>query len=333
MKFIICGLGSIGRRHLRNLLALGETDIHLYRTHQGTLPDDELAGFPIYTDFNQALDQHPAAVIISNPTALHLDLAIPAAQAGCSIFMEKPVSHSMERIPDLEQALIDGGGTMLVGYQFRFNPGLRVVAEALQEGQIGRTLSARAHWGEFLPGWHPWEDYRRSYSARQDLGGGVILTLSHTIDYLTWFFGKASDCWAFTSDSGQLELQGVEDTAEIGLRYHSGVLGSLHMDFLQQPPAHFLEITGTQGMIRWDNGSGLTEIITDREAPRRYEPPEGFERNTMFLDQMKHFIAVARGEAQPLCSLQDGVEALKVSLAALESSKTGLKVDVSPAAG
>ena len=92
MKFLIAGFGSIGRRHLRNLQALGERDILLYRSHHSTLPDEEIAGLPVETDLKAALAHHPDAVIISNPTALHLDVAIPAAQAGCAILLEKPIA-------------------------------------------------------------------------------------------------------------------------------------------------------------------------------------------------------------------------------------------------
>ena len=102
-KFLIAGLGSIGRRHFRNLIALGEKDIVLLRSHHATLPDDELAGYPVETDLDTALKKHkPEAVIVANPTALHLDIAIPAAKAGCSILMEKPISHNLERMEELE---------------------------------------------------------------------------------------------------------------------------------------------------------------------------------------------------------------------------------------
>src|SRR5512136_994770 len=109
MKFLIAGLGSIGRRHFRNLLALGERDILLYRTHQSTLPADELAGFPVESDLRVALAYKPDAVIVSNPTALHLDIAIPAAQCGCHLLIEKPVSHSMAHLNELEQAVRENG--------------------------------------------------------------------------------------------------------------------------------------------------------------------------------------------------------------------------------
>ena len=112
MKFLIAGLGSIGRRHVRNLRALGEHDILLYRTHRGTLLDEELAGLPEETDLRRALDHEPDAVVIANPTALHLDVAIPAAEAGCHILLEKPVSDSLDRLDELQVALQHGGGKL-----------------------------------------------------------------------------------------------------------------------------------------------------------------------------------------------------------------------------
>ncbi|HEX9028110.1 MAG TPA: Gfo/Idh/MocA family oxidoreductase [Anaerolineales bacterium] len=322
MKILVAGLGSIGRRHLRNLLALGERDLLLYRTHQSTLPEAELAGIPVETDLQAALAHHPQAVIVSNPTALHLDVAIPAAQAGCHLFLEKPISHSLARLEVLEAAVQHGGGQVYTGFQFRFHPGLQQVKRLLEEGVIGRPLSAHAHWGEYLPGWHPWEDYRQGYSARADLGGGVILTLSHPLDYLRWLLGEVQALWAFAAHLSDLELA-VEDTAEIGLRF-GGALASLHLDYNQRPPAHRLEIVGSQGTIRWDNaGSGVQAYPVASGEWETYPEPQGFERNDLFLAQMRHFLAVCRGETAPLCSLQDGRRALELALAAHESQQTG----------
>ena len=105
MKFLIAGLGSIGRRHFRNLIALGEKDIILLRTRKATLPDDEIAGYPVETDIHEALLKHkPDAVIVANPTALHMDIAIPAAEAGCHILLEKPISDSLDRVEELQKA-------------------------------------------------------------------------------------------------------------------------------------------------------------------------------------------------------------------------------------
>jgi predicted dehydrogenase len=319
MKFLIAGLGSIGRRHFRNLLALGERDILLYRTHQATLPDDELAGFPVETDLHSALSHHPDAVIISNPTAFHLDIAIPAAQSGCHILLEKPVSHSMARLDVLEHAVQQNGVKVLAGYQFRFHPGLQQVKRILDSGVIGNLLSARAHWGEYLPNWHPWEDYKLGYAARPELGGGVLLTLSHPLDYLPWFMGDVTSMWSLISHKG-LNMP-VEDLAEIGLTFRNGSIGSLHLDYNQRPPSHTLEIIGTRGTICWDNADGITrlsEVGPDEKAGswQEFSPPTGFERNWMFLDELRHFFDIIRGDARPVCTLQDGIQALRLSLAA-----------------
>jgi predicted dehydrogenase len=333
MKFLIAGLGSIGRRHLRNLKALGEEDILLYRSYRSTLPDDELEGYPVETDLQAALAWRPNAVIVSNPTAMHLNVAIPAAEVGSHLLIEKPVSHSMERVSELATAVQGGGGQVLVGYQFRFHPGLRITAALLGENAIGRVLSVRAHWGEYLPGWHPWEDFRQGYSARSELGGGVILTLSHPLDYLRWLVGEIEAVWAFAGHRGDLALD-VEDTAEIGLKFADGALGSVHLDYNQRPAAHRLEITGTRGSLLWDNSGGAVRIFrapdsrSAADGPAQpawevYPAPEGFERNQLFLSEMRHFLQMVRGEAQPLCTLDDGIQALRLSLAALDSAQEG----------
>jgi predicted dehydrogenase len=322
MKFLIAGLGSIGRRHLRNLLALGERDILLYRTHSSTLPEEELAGFLVETDLEDALSHHPDAVIVSNPTALHLQVAIPAARAGCHLLLEKPVSHSRESIDELLNAVQRFGVQVLVGYQFRQHPGLQRVHRLLAEGKIGRVLSAHAHWGEYLPSWHPWEDYRQGYSARTELGGGVILTLSHPLDYLRWLLGNVETLWAFTGKQGELGLD-VEDTAEIGLMFANSALGSLHLNYYQSPPIHYLEINGSHGSLRWDNSDGSVHLTLDKGTMDRYELESGFTRNDLFLAEMRHFIDVVNGEAQPVCSLEDGCQALDLALAALLSTRQG----------
>lgn len=323
MRFLIAGLGSIGRRHLRNLVALGERDIILYRTHRSTLPDkdEDLEGFQVETDLAAALDCHPDAVIVSNPTALHLDVAIPAAQAGCHLLLEKPISHSLARVEELAQALSASGKQALVGFQFRFHPGLQQMKRLLEEHTIGRPLSAHAHWGEYLPDWHPWEDYRKSYSARHDLGGGVVLTLCHPLDYLSWLLGEVKVVWALMGTLGDLNIQ-VEDTAEIGLKFEAGCLGSVHLDYNQRPPMHWLEIIGAKGSLRWDNTYGMLRCYrADIDRWQSFPPPEGFERNDMFLAEMRHFLAVARGEAQPVCSLAEGRRAMQLVTAAYESNR------------
>jgi predicted dehydrogenase len=327
MKFLIAGLGSIGRRHLRNLVALGQDDIVLYRTHHSTLPDEELGAFPVEADLAGALKDHPDAVIISNPTALHLSVALPAARMGCHLLMEKPVAEKIDQgVVDLMATVDSMAVRTLVGFQFRFHPVLVEIKEILTTNQMGRPLSFRVHWGEYLPGWHPWEDYRQSYAARKDLGGGVVNTLSHPLDYVRWLFGEVKSVTAVTKKVSDLEID-VEDVAEILLEFEDGLVGSIHLDYFQRPPAHWIEINCQKGQIRWENESGAGRIFRiDSGSPQIIHPPQGFERNDLFLDELRHFLLLLNGKTESRCSLADGVAALKLTEAVHQSSVEGKKV-------
>jgi len=334
MKILIAGLGSIGRRHFRNLIALGEKNIVLLRTRKATLSDDELSGYPVETDIHEALKkQKPDAVVVANPTALHLDVAIPAAEMGSHILLEKPVSHSLDGLDNLQQAAQKSGSRILVGFQFRYHPTLNKARELIHNGEIGQALTVHAHWGEYLPNWHPWEDYRQSYAARAELGGGAIGTLTHPLDYLRSLLGEVDALWSFNGHISPLELD-VEDVAEIGLKFATGAVGGVHVNYVQRPPVHRLEIVGTNGTLHWDNTNGNLQFYKmpavfgsysdNPPAPvvETFSPPAGFERNHLFLNQMRHFIDVVKG-AQPICSLDDGVQALRLALAAKESQNAG----------
>ncbi|NDJ62250.1 MAG: Gfo/Idh/MocA family oxidoreductase [Chloroflexi bacterium] len=312
---LLVGFGSIGRRHLRNLRALGQTALSVYRTGRSTLPADELADVRVYTDLDAALAQRPLAAVIANPTALHIPAATAAAEAGCHLLLEKPIAHNLDGVDHLQQIVASQHLTVLVGFQFRFHPGLQQIKRLLASDVIGPVVSAQAHWGEYLPNWHPWEDYRQSYSARPELGGGVVLTLCHPFDYLRWLLGEVVEITAQLGYNGGLEIA-VEDTAQIGLRFESGAVGSVHLSYVERPHSHWLHLVGQRGTIHWDNRDGHVRWYrADADTWDTFVPPEDFERNTMFMDQMAHFLACLRGTEQADCTLADGVRVQEIALA------------------
>jgi predicted dehydrogenase len=327
MKFLIAGFGSIGRRHFRNLKALGQRDILFYRSGRSQLDDAELAGHTVEHDLAAALAHKPDAVIVANPTALHLDVALPAAQAGCHILLEKPISHSLAGVDELAAVAQASGSRILVGFQFRFHPGLQQAAQLIASGELGQVLSARAHWGEYLPNWHPYEDFRGSYAARADLGGGVVLTLCHPFDYLRWLLGEVNAVWGSLGRSAELAID-VESQAEVGLEFSNAALASVHLDYLQRPGAHWLQLTCANATLHWDAASGALVQRNADGSQREFPPPSGFEGNDLFLEQTRHFVDVVAGAAQPACTLQDGRRALQIALAVHESAATGKRVQL-----
>lgn len=298
---------------------MGERDVLFYRTHKSTLEDLELVDYQVETDLESALAQKPVAVIIANPSAYHLDAAIPAAKQGCHILLEKPISHSMQRVDEFSKIVKESGSRVLVGFQFRYHPNLKKIKELLEAQKIGRVLSFRSHWGEYLPGWHPWEDYRNSYAAKKDLGGGVLLTLCHNFDYLRWLLGDMQVHASLLGYNSGLGIE-VEDTADISLICEQEIHGNLHLNFVQKPGKHYLEIIGSKGSIVWDYYKNQVDLITFEAAgevkSNSYSTPEGFDRNDLFIEEMKHFIDVANGNTAPLCSLEDGIKALELSIQA-----------------
>jgi predicted dehydrogenase len=315
-EILIAGLGSIGRRHVASLRALGWPHIRLFRTGRSTQSDVGLEGLPVDRDLATALAHRPLAVVVSNPTALHLPLALEAARAGAHLLIEKPLSNDLTGVTDLESMVAGSGLTALVGFQLRFNPGLRQIRTWLRGGEIGTLVSVQVHWGEYLPDMHPWEDYRVGYAARPELGGGVLLTLCHPFDYLRWLIGEICDVSAFESRCDSLPLP-VDTCVDVALRFTCGASAHVHLNFVERPPSHRLTVIGTEGTITWNHGDSAARRYC--AGSRRWETllaPEGFEREHMFVDEMRHFLACLRGEEQPLCTLDDGRAALEVALAA-----------------
>ena len=318
---LIAGLGSIGRRHFANLRALGFSNFVFFRTYQATQPDADTSSWPSTPNLEEALSHKPTIAIVSNPSAKHLEVATAAAVAGCHLFIEKPLSHSLDHCQDLADVVRQKQLTTQIGCQFRFHPLLISLREQLRSSRLGEVLGARAEWGEYLPDWHPWEDHRQSYSARADLGGGVVLTLIHPLDYMYWLFGPVQDVQASIRSVPSLQTAAGDDWAEITLQFTSGVIGQVHLDYVQKPPVHRLCVWGERGRATWDYHAG-TLCWEAADGPVELEHvPSGFERNTMFIDEMRHFLDAVEHRRTSNIPLEDGIAVLDIALRAKQNAQ------------
>lgn len=328
LSFLIVGLGSAGYRHMKNLRDLGVERISLLRTGNGPSGSPRLLPFPVEPDLASALAARPTGVLISNPTSLHMETALAAAKAGCHLFIEKPVSHSWSGVRELRREVQARSLVVATGFQFRFHPLLLSAKQWLDERRVGTVVSAHARYGEYLPSWHPGEDYRKGYSGRADLGGGPVHTLCHPFDYLRWLLG---DILSVAGAVGKLSLLEIdtEDTAHALLRFERGAIGSVELDYIHHPKEHFLRIVGEGGDIFLDFEGGLLRLDPFDGGDRwALSTPPRFERNTMFLDEMKNFLAAILGSELPACTLDDGLRALEISLAVHRSSQERREIDV-----
>jgi len=217
-----------------------------------------------------------------------------------------------------------------VAYQLRFHPLVKRMSELLADKAIGRVVSVHAEVGEYLPGWHPYEDYRESYAARADLGGGVILTQIHEFDYLYSLFGLPRRIFAIGGRLTQLEID-VEDTASILMEAvvdDRPVPIHVYQDYIQRPPSRCCHIVGDAGKMVLDFRA-LTLIVyrSDGSLRENLELTD-FQRNQMFLDEMEAFLRCIDRRETPIVSLRDGAQSLKMALAAKDSLRSGKVVDV-----
>jgi predicted dehydrogenase len=344
MKILMIGLGGVGQRHVRNLRALlgDEAEIIAYRARRllhvvtPALAADSSRNVEreyslrVFDSLDDALGENPKIAIVCNPSSLHVPVTIACIRAGCDVFIEKPVSDSLDGTQELTRALAEHQRIAMVGYQLRFHPCLLRLAEIVSTGILGNLLSVRATIGEYLPNWHPYEDYRQMYASRADLGGGVVLSQIHEFDYLYSLFGMPDRVFAIGGHWSELDID-VEDTASILMECRFGERQfpiHLHQDYLQSPPCRQCEVIGDRGKAVMDLHA-LTVSVRRRgvELPEVYEFA-GFDRNQLFLDEMSHFLECVKTRSRPVADVIEGLQSLRVALAAKKSMKTRQPVEL-----
>lgn len=339
LRVLLVGLGSIGQRHARNLRALlgDRVELSAYRVRglnhvitpqltlqEGTTPQFEY-GLSVFWNWDDALASRPQVVFITNPYYLHIEFALSAARAGCHLFIEKPLSHSMDGVRELKSVVKEKQLVAFVGYQLRFHPGYLKLKALLSENTLGRLTSVHHSFGEYLPNCHPYEDYRRYHAARSDQGGGVSLSQIHDLDCLYGLFGLPSRLVAFGGQRSDLEID-VEDTVDVLMEM--GPPGRpftvhLHQDCIQDPPRRVCEIVGTKGKIIWDYYAKSVQWFKLSEKNSENFLWDGFERSSLFLDELRHFLDCLKGDCQPIVSLDEAEVSLRIALAAKTSLESG----------
>lgn len=323
MRALLVGLGSIGRRHLANLRRI-DPDAHITVWHQFSKPGDATqTSAPVDCEvyhLEDALDTKPDVALITNPASLHIPTALPLAREGIHLLIEKPLSNSLEGVDELLALCDERSLVLMVGYNLRFYRPLQVMRQALAEGRIGRILAFRAEVGQFLPEWRPRTDYRHSVSARRELGGGVVLELSHELHYARWLVGEIKAVSAQLDHMSDLEID-VEDTAEIILRFRNGAIGSVHLDMIQRAPTRTCRVIGTEGTLTWDGVCHSVRLFT--AATNGWSNlcrAELIDRDEMFFAELRHFLSCVEEDETPLVNGDDGRRVLEVALAARQSS-------------
>lgn len=319
MRWIVVGAGSIGRRHLRNLLARGERDV--IAVHRGGAPLTDLGDARTARTLAEARGNGDAAVIVCTPTARHIDDALEALSARCHVLVEKPLSDRLDGLDELRAAAARAPGVVGVAHCFRFHAVLQRVRTELTAGRIGRPLSASVWCGQHLADWRPGRDYRETYSARRDQGGGVLLDLVHELDYCDWIFGPMKTLTADVQNTGALGID-VEDVADVRMYAPDDLVVECHLDYLARPATRGGRVVGEKGTLAWDLLSG-TASVNDGGRAVALGAPAPDARDEMYRVELAAFADAIAGGAPFPVGLDIGERAVRIALAARESGASG----------
>lgn len=321
-RALVVGAGSIGQRHLKNLKTLGVQELMACDPDSQRLEavaELQVTGF---ADFAESLSVgEPDLVFICTPPVFHVTQAIEALKMGAHVFIEKPLSDRLENVDRLIDEASRRNRVVQVGYNLRFNPGIRKLRQLISDSVVGKVLWARLEVGQYLPDWRPSQDYRSSYSALRALGGGIVLDASHEIDYAIWLLGKPLEVACMAGKVSQLDVD-VEDCATLLLRFENGVQADIHLDFVQRSYTRCCKIVGELGTIEWDYSNHEIKVFDSASALWETQTYD-FVVNDTYVAELQHFLDCVENRQEPMVDLKQGKLVLEVALAAKAAAEDG----------
>jgi spore coat polysaccharide biosynthesis protein SpsF len=324
---LILGAGSIGQRHIRNLQYLGIGRIIALRSRKGhykNLPK-ELNVIEV-DNLQDAIKNKPEIAVIANPTSLHLDSVREVAEYVKGVFIEKPLSTSSDECFAIVEILNQHNVVSFVGHNLMFHPIVKNIMRFYDENDIGEIINIQCQVGQWLPDWHPYEDFKNAYYARRDLGGGVALTLIHEIHLALELAGKPLSVVGEISAYEKLNLD-VDTCSDLMIKHQAGAVSQIHLDYLQQPAHRSGLVTFEKGWASYDFSKNELVGQKSDEKIKVIWSNDKYDANQPYIDQLEEFIRfVEEGRVKHKYSAIASIKSLKVVEAFFESSFSDKKI-------
>ncbi len=320
---LVVGTGSIGQRHARLLAERKDVDLWICDQDEVCLQEAQqvVGKAPVFRDFRVALRECPQVVFICTPHHLHRPMAIAALEAGCDVFCEKPLAETVADAEAVVAVAEQSGRILQVGYVSRFHPAIKKIQKMVAAGELGTLVGGRAVVGTY----YTLLAARNRYKVPQE--NALILDYTHEPDYLGLFFGEVERVSAESGTLGTLELVQEPNIFSMVLRYKSGALVQIHLDFVQYPNRHILELFGDKKTLVYDFFAGELQTFTHGQ--------DGYHvdhfligRDDVMRDQISGFLEVVRSRCAPICTGTDGVTALRIAEAAVRSARELRSVEI-----
>ncbi len=326
-NFLIIGLGSIGERHVRNLLKIGAKNIYVVRRKNKKPRTIKKNDFNFISSIDEAVKLDISAAIIATPTSKHTSDLLKLVKSKIPVLVEVPLSNSLRYLNKINSISKKLKVPILIGHNLKFHPSLIKINQIVKNNKYGKTYFSRSQFGEYLPECHPWEDYKKRYEAKKSLGGGPILTSIHEIDHAVWLFGRVK---SVTCVAKTLKLPiDVEDTAMIILEHQNKIISEVQLDFIQRPYTRNIQIVSDKGSMEWGLIDNNLLAYSDKTKKwKKINKIKKFDINQTYIDELIHFSEIVLKNEKPLTSLDDGIHILKVALAAIKSSKLRKTINI-----
>ena len=328
MKFLVLGCGSIGKRHLRNLLSIGTKPENIFAVDPREDRIEEIKNLGIGNfskDYNNIIQEDKIdAALICSPTNLHIKQGIDLAKKNIHLFIEKPLDENNENIAELKSLVNSNNLTVALAYVFRFSPLTQKVKNILSNNTLGKVMYVRGEFSEYLPDFHPYEDYRTFYMAKKDLGGGSILDQSHIMDLIGYLFGEFKEVYAVNTNLSALEIS-TDDIAEMIVKMDGGCLASIHTDIFGRGHKKCLEVKAEKGNIFIDFLDNTVSVY--KSDSKSIEVFNKFSKdfNLNYIDEINNFINSCNQKDKVMTSLEEGIKTMNLILTAKKSHKSGKK--------
>lgn len=326
MRCLVIGSGSIGRRHIQNLMSLGHQVLAVDMNSSNLKLAAEMGAMPFET-IDEALRRNPFAAFICTFSNQHITPALKCAQAGCHLFIEKPLSLTLEGIDELLSVAKEKSLIAMVGCNMRFHPSIKRVSEIINnDNRFEKLLLGDIEFGYYLPYAKP--DYEGHYMARKELGGNIIFDVIHELDYAVWFFGKPKKVFCKKGILSGLNID-TQDFAELIVEFESGSICSIRLDYLQPVYTRRCKLTGSKACVLWDHSLGKIGITDKDKHVWSWELSEyEISYNKMYLDEVSYFIDCISSSKKPMNSIQEALITTKLAIAANISSEKGCWTNV-----
>jgi predicted dehydrogenase len=330
LRILIVGLGSMGKRRIRNLLKLGQSDIIGFDTRKDRRNETtKKYHIKTFSRLDEAFEKKPGLMIISTPPDLHLKYAKVAIEKNVNFFTELNMFSK-----DIEQIIHKMRGKSIVGLPsctLRFHPVVKKAKQLLDKNTIGNVLLIQQHIGQYLPNWHPWEDYRKFFVSKRETGGAREL-LPFELFWLTYLFSDIKSVYANIGKVSKLDAD-IDDFYQILIEFKNKIFCTLNIDVVSIPSFRETKIIGekgtilcnfVEGTIKINRGKNWKELkLNMGSVAKGYvgsTPPEA-----LYEDEMRAVLNAIKKEKKYPYSMNDELKTLKTMDIIEQSSKKGKK--------